>query len=435
VTVTLTKVSDSEHWGFRLAGGKDYGQPLSISQVSSGSLAADLGLKADDFLVNIDGKETYDLTHDQAEKAIYAAGNKFQMIIERDTGPNRKVSYEKATSGFTLKLGGGGAEVKKEKEAFVSNVAVTDDTPSFLEMIQEQDTSASVNFKKFDKPGVDLSSSSTLEDTSKPHMRKDWNCPWVRKDGRGLKQAIRALDGPTAPTKTSRQHFYSEPRSLLTPEPTLTQEELQKVIQEHGCNSRPDSKMELVHSESRSRPDSRQQQDFRQQQQIQENFGDQRQQEFTQMNGHGGVQMTQEYEDHYVKEETQTRRVEESYGRDREDDSQAPPPLETVDQDLEQLREAGYLNDMGNFDEESGYEPSADELIDVLKNLENLAAANPSLYKAIVEQIKVNTGKCYDGDRRSSSRSCDIANNNNNNTGKLSTILERARKRAKQVMT
>ena len=27
-----------------------------------------------------------------------------------------------------------------------------------------------------------------------------------------------------------------------------------------------------------------------------------------------------------------------SDGRDREDDSQAPPPLETVDQDLEQLR-------------------------------------------------------------------------------------------------
>jgi len=34
------------------------------------------------------------------------------------------------------------------------------------------------------------------------------------------------------------------------------------------------------------------------------------------------------------------------------------------------------------------YEPSADELIDVLKNLENLAAANPALYRAIVDQIK-----------------------------------------------
>jgi len=37
----------------------------------------------------------------------------------------------------------------------------------------------------------------------------------------------------------------------------------------------------------------------------------------------------------------------------------------------------------------SSYEPSADELIDVLKNLENLAAINPALYRAIVDQIKV----------------------------------------------
>ena len=36
------------------------------------------------------------------------------------------------------------------------------------------------------------------------------------------------------------------------------------------------------------------------------------------------------------------------------------------------------------------YEPSADELIDVLKNLENLAALNPALYRAIVDQIKGN---------------------------------------------
>merc|ERR1719351_205400 len=39
------------------------------------------------------------------------------------------------------------------------------------------------------------------------------------------------------------------------------------------------------------------------------------------------------------------------------------------------------------------YEPSADELIDVLKNLENLAAVNPALYRAIVDQIKVPVGQ------------------------------------------
>lgn len=43
--------------------------------------------------------------------------------------------------------------------------------------------------------------------------------------------------------------------------------------------------------------------------------------------------------------------------------------------------------DMGD-----NYEPSADELIDVLKNLENLAAVNPALYRAIVDQIKVPAG-------------------------------------------
>merc|ERR1712212_721273 len=42
--------------------------------------------------------------------------------------------------------------------------------------------------------------------------------------------------------------------------------------------------------------------------------------------------------------------------------------------------------DMGD-----NYEPSADELIDVLKNLENLAAVNPALYRAIVDQIKTPT--------------------------------------------
>lgn len=40
---------------------------------------------------------------------------------------------------------------------------------------------------------------------------------------------------------------------------------------------------------------------------------------------------------------------------------------------------------------QEGFEPSAEELIDVLKNLENLAARNPNLYRAIVDQIKGET--------------------------------------------
>merc|ERR1719410_1702905 len=50
---------------------------------------------------------------------------------------------------------------------------------------------------------------------------------------------------------------------------------------------------------------------------------------------------------------------------------------------------------MGQFGD-AGYEPSADELIDVLKNLENLAAANPGLYRTIVEQIKGSSSSFYE---------------------------------------
>lgn len=75
-----------------------------------------------------------------------------------------------------------------------------------------------------------------------------------------------------------------------------------------------------------------------------------------------------------------------SDSRDREQESQAPPDLEVIEvQQQQNFEEMGQMGD-------AGYEPSADELIDVLKNLENLAAGNPGLYRTIVEQIK---GKCF----------------------------------------
>ena len=54
----------------------------------------------------------------------------------REVEKDRKISFEKSAATFSLKLGGGGgggAQVKKEAEAFISNVPVTDDTPSLLE--------------------------------------------------------------------------------------------------------------------------------------------------------------------------------------------------------------------------------------------------------------------------------------------------------------
>merc|ERR1719315_866202 len=103
-----------------------------------------------------------------------------------------------------------------------------------------------------------------------------------------------------------------------------------------------------------------------------------------------------------VQRESKEQRVnfvsddQETYFREREEDSQAPPDLEPVE--VQQGFQLG--GDMGQFGNE-GYEPSADELIDVLKNLENLAAGNPSLYRSIVDQIKGST-QTYEQTQQSS---------------------------------
>ena len=70
-------------------------------QVATNSLAAKIGLKPNDFLNSIAGKEVFQMTHEevtasclspappahgwffQAEKAIMVAGNRFNMVIER----------------------------------------------------------------------------------------------------------------------------------------------------------------------------------------------------------------------------------------------------------------------------------------------------------------------------------------------------------------
>merc|ERR1719166_55809 len=223
------------------------------------------------------------MTHDQAERSIQKAGDRFTMVIER------------------------------------------------------------VNFKKYEKTPADISASHTLEDVSKKaNLQKDWNCPWVSKDGSRLKQAIRYVDEPVAQASTSHHHYYSHPGSILAPEPQISKEQLEALIREHGQDSRPESRAQQTSSSKHV------------------------------------------YHEEQHEETLRQEMSSSHYGHEREEDSQAPPELEPINLGYEQFQQQS----MGGFGQEAGYEPSADELIDVLKNLENLAAADPQLYRTIVDQIK-----------------------------------------------
>merc|ERR1712223_2035916 len=176
-------------------------------------------------------------------------------------------------------------------------------------------------------------------------------------------------------------------------------EQQQPIIQEERFEQ---NKMEVEFSH--------QQQHVQQQQHAQQQHVEQHVQQQQHVQQH--VQQQQ----HVEQQQQQHIHLEENGDLDEEDS--CPPDLESVepvvsqnqqveinqqqrttaqqdflnlDTDSELLRNLAIAIKAGMevYQGEGTYEPSADELIDVLKNLENLAAANPALYRAIVDQIKV----------------------------------------------
>ncbi|KAK6641825.1 hypothetical protein RUM44_013543 [Polyplax serrata] len=82
ISVNLSRY-DASPWGFRLQGGKDFGQPLIIQKVNSNSIAEKAGLQPGDALIRINNVELFDLAHKDAQNAIVRAGNNFELTIQR----------------------------------------------------------------------------------------------------------------------------------------------------------------------------------------------------------------------------------------------------------------------------------------------------------------------------------------------------------------
>ncbi|XP_015437672.1 PREDICTED: PDZ and LIM domain protein Zasp isoform X2 [Dufourea novaeangliae] len=85
ISVKLSRF-DGSPWGFRLQGGKDFGTPLVVQKVNSGSPAEAAGLKAGDSVIRVNSTEVYNLRHKDAQDVIVRGGNNFEMTIQRGGG-------------------------------------------------------------------------------------------------------------------------------------------------------------------------------------------------------------------------------------------------------------------------------------------------------------------------------------------------------------
>lgn len=81
-TVWLQRPNEQIPWGFRLQGGRDFQQPLSVQRVTAGSVAANY-LKSSDVITGIGDADTETLSHAQAMSKIKSCGNSLELRISR----------------------------------------------------------------------------------------------------------------------------------------------------------------------------------------------------------------------------------------------------------------------------------------------------------------------------------------------------------------
>ncbi|KAK2523552.1 Pdlim1 [Columba guinea] len=70
-------------WGFRLVGGRDFEQPLTISRVTPGSKAAIANLCIGDQITAIDGVNTDNMTHLEAQNKIKGCADELTLTVSR----------------------------------------------------------------------------------------------------------------------------------------------------------------------------------------------------------------------------------------------------------------------------------------------------------------------------------------------------------------
>ncbi|XP_052400692.1 PDZ and LIM domain protein 3 [Carassius gibelio] len=70
-------------WGFRLIGGRDFSQPLTVAKISPGSKASRVNLSPGDIILAIDGVSAENMMHSEAQNLIKDATYQLTLTVER----------------------------------------------------------------------------------------------------------------------------------------------------------------------------------------------------------------------------------------------------------------------------------------------------------------------------------------------------------------
>ncbi|XP_066410553.1 PDZ and LIM domain protein 1 isoform X1 [Molothrus aeneus] len=163
-------------WGFRLVGGRDFEQPLAISRVTPGSKAAIANLCIGDQIIAIDGVNTDNMTHLEAQNKIKGCTDELTLTVSRTEAKvwSPLVSEEEKTHPYKMNLASEPQEIKHIGSAHNrSAVPFTAATASAPRVITAQYNSpaglySSENIQTFNSAVETKTSPGALEPTKPP---------------------------------------------------------------------------------------------------------------------------------------------------------------------------------------------------------------------------------------------------------------------------
>ncbi|XP_062850857.1 PDZ and LIM domain protein 1 [Trichomycterus rosablanca] len=170
-------------WGFRLVGGKDFEQPLTISRVTPGSKAAQANLCIGDMIVAIDGEPTEGMTHLEAQNKIKCCLEEMALSIDRSESKmwSPLVNEDGKSHPYKMNLASESQDVKHIGSAH-NRSALPFNSPATKVVTNQYNNPAglysSENIKSFNravddvKTTVPSSESSHKPDPSKPVQQK-----------------------------------------------------------------------------------------------------------------------------------------------------------------------------------------------------------------------------------------------------------------------
>ncbi|RNA10287.1 PDZ and LIM domain 3-like isoform X2 [Brachionus plicatilis] len=82
--VHIRRESKEIPFGFKIQGGSEFSIPLSVLQVTPGSVAERCGLRSGDAILEINGIQTTQMEHNQAKKEIMKCGDDFFLTVQRN---------------------------------------------------------------------------------------------------------------------------------------------------------------------------------------------------------------------------------------------------------------------------------------------------------------------------------------------------------------